>query len=193
MIEIINKKVNVVRKDLYEMFRENFPFIIRENNTAMNILSDPNNKVIEKRNEDGDLIGVSVINKNTIYMLCVNKEYRHKGIGTWLLNESENYILSKGYDKVIIGAGDSYLMPGIPMRSKPYTETLKEDRIYDDVTDDANDFFTKRGYAHSWNDCNCFVFCFILVLFFVYVILYYSDHGFHGFFPIINGPVFTVR
>lgn len=145
-----------MRKDLYEMFRENFPFIIRDNNTAMNILSDPNNKVIEKRNEDRDLIGVSVINKNTIYMLCVNKEYRHKGIGTWLLNESENYILSKGYDKVIIGAGDSYLMPGIPMRSKPYIETLKEDKIYDDVTDEANEFFTKKGYTHSWKDCNCF-------------------------------------
>ena len=145
-----------MRYDLYEMFRKNFPFIIRENNTALNILSDSNNKVIEKRNEQGKLIGVAVINKNTIYMLCVDKEYRNKGIGSKLLSEAENYILSRGFDEVKIGVGDSYLMPGIPMKTKPYKETLNEDKIYNDVTDEANDFFTKRGYVHSWEDCNCF-------------------------------------
>lgn len=145
-----------MRYDLYEMFRKNFPFIIRENNTALNLLSDPNNKVIEKKDEKGELIGVSVINKNTIYMLCVNEQYRNKGIGTQLLNESENYILSKGYDTVILGVGDSYLMPGIPMRSKPYNEVLNDDKIYDNVSDEANKFFTKNGYTHSWEECNCF-------------------------------------
>ena len=145
-----------MRHDLYEMFKKNFPFIVRENITALNLLSDPDNKVIEKRNEYGELIGVSVINKNTIYMLCVNKEYRHKGIGTQLLKKSEDYVLSEKYDEVKIGAGDSYLMPGIPMKTKPYNEKLNEDKIYSNVTDDANDFFTKRGYIHSWKNSNCF-------------------------------------
>lgn len=144
-----------MRYDLYEMFRVNFPFIIRESNTALNLLSNPSNKVIEKRNEQGELIGVSVINKNTIYMLCVNKDYRNKGIGEELLSESEDYILSNGYDEVIVGVGDSYLMPGIPMKTKPFDEVLNEDKVYEDVTDSANEFFTKRGYTHSW-DCNCF-------------------------------------
>lgn len=144
-----------MRYDLYEMFRENFPFIIRENNTALNILSDTNNKVIEKK-LDNKLVGVSVINKNTIYMLCVDKEYRNKGIGSELLKESEEYIFASGYDEVKIGVGDSYLMPGIPMRTKPYNESLNEEKIYDDVTDEANEFFTKRGYVHSWKDANCF-------------------------------------
>ena len=144
-----------MRYDLYEMFRVNFPFIIREYNTALNLLSNPNNKVIEKRKEQGELIGVSVINKNTIYMLCVNKDYRNKGIGEELLSESEDYILSNGYNEIIVGVGDSYLMPGIPMKTKPFDEVLKDDKVYEDVTDSANEFFTKRGYVHSW-DCNCF-------------------------------------
>lgn len=144
-----------MRYDLYKMFRENFPFIIRENNTALNILSDTNNKVIEKK-LDNKLVGVSVINKNTIYMLCVDKEYRNEGIGSELLKESEEYALSEGYDEIKIGVGDSYLMPGIPMRTKPYNESLNEEKIYDDVTDEANKFFTKRGYVHSWKDANCF-------------------------------------
>ena len=144
-----------MRYDLYETFRENFPFIIRENNTALNILSDTNNKVIEKK-IGNKIVGVSVINKNTIYMLCVDKEYRNKGIGSELLKESEEYIFANGYDEVKIGAGDSYLMPGIPMRTKPYNELLNEEKIYDNVTDEANEFFTKRGYVHSWKDANCF-------------------------------------
>ena len=86
----------IVRYDLYEMFKNNFPFIIRENDIALNLLSDTNNKVIEKKNDDGELIGVSVINKNTIYMLCVNEKYRRKGIGNELLKKSEDYILSNG-------------------------------------------------------------------------------------------------
>jgi len=145
-----------MRTDLYNMFRQNFPFIIRENNTALSLLSDPTNQVFEKRNDQNELIGVSVVNKNTIYMLCVNKNYRHTGIGTELLRESENYILDCGYDEVQVGVGDSYLMPGIPMRSKPLDEELEEGIIYSDVTDEANDFFEKRGYYHSWSDCNCF-------------------------------------
>ena len=145
-----------MRYDLYEMFKKNFPFIIRENNTALSLLSDSNNKIIEKKNENDELIGVSVINKNTIYMLCVNENYRNNGIGSKLLKESEDYILSKGYKEIIIGVGDSYLMPGIPMRSQPYTERLNEAKIYDNVNDEANLFFTKRGYIHSWKDCNCF-------------------------------------
>ena len=89
-------------------------------------------------------------------MLCVDKEYRNRGIGNKLLDDSENYILEKGYDKVSIGVGDNYLMPGIPMATKPYDEQLKEDKIYDDVNNDAYNFFSKRGYSHSWEDANCF-------------------------------------
>lgn len=145
-----------MRYDLYDMFRKNFPFIVRENNTALQLLSEKNNKVFEEYDEKGNLIGVSVINKNTIYMLCVNEEYRRRGIGSKLLEKSEQYILEQGYENVSVGVGDSYLMPGIPMRSKPFQEELKQDKLYENVNDDSNEFFSKRGYSHSWEDCNCF-------------------------------------
>jgi len=140
----------------YEMFRKNFSFIVRDEIEALEIINNPENKIIETKDDNGNLIGVSIIHKNTILMLCVDKEYRHRGIGSKLLNDSENYILGKGYDKVNIGVGDNYLMPGIPMATKPYDEELKEDRIYDNVNNDAYNFFLKRGYFHSWEDANCF-------------------------------------
>ena len=140
----------------YEMFRKNFPFIVRDEREALKIINNPENKIIEVNDENENLIGISIIHKNTILMLCVSQEYKNKGIGSKLLNDSENYILKKGYDKVSIGVGDNYLMPGVPMSTKPYDEQLKEDKIYDDVNNDAYNFFSKRGYSHSWEDANCF-------------------------------------
>lgn len=140
----------------YEMFRKNFPFIVRDERESLKIINNTENKIIEAKDDNGNLIGVSIIHKNTILMLCVDKEYRNRGIGSMLLNDSEKCIFKKGYDKVSIGVGDDYLMPGVPMSTKPYDEQLKEDNIYDDVNNDAYNFFSKRGYSHSWKDANCF-------------------------------------
>ncbi len=124
-------------KELLEIYHRNFPNNIRDEETVKRILSNPDNYIIEKR-IDGNLIGVSIINKNTIIMLCVDKEYRKKGIGTKLLNLSEKYITENNYDKVNVGVGFDYLMPGVPIN-------------------DANiSFFKRRFYTHSWNDDECF-------------------------------------
>ena len=139
----------------YEIFKRNFPYIVRNKEEALSIINNPSNKFIDVYDKD-KLIGTSIINKNTILMLCVDKEYRNKGIGTKLLNDSERYILEEGYDLVNVGVGDNYLMPGIPMKTKPYQETLKEDKIYENINDDAYMFFLRRGYKHSWEDANCF-------------------------------------
>jgi len=140
----------------YEMFRRNFPFIVRNENEALNIINNLENKFIDINDNNGNLIGTSIIHKNTILMLCVDENYRNKGYGSKLLKESENYILKKGYNEVNIGVGDNYLMPGIPMATKPYYEELKKDEIYENVNNDSYDFFEKRGYIHSWKDANCF-------------------------------------
>lgn len=124
-------------EELLEIYYRNFPNNIRDNRIVKKILSNPNNYVIEKR-IDGKLVGVSLINKNTILMLCVDYNYRNKGIGTRLLNESERYILDQGYDKVNIGEGFDYLMPGVP---------INEENI---------NFFTRRLYMHSWGNDECF-------------------------------------
>lgn len=138
----------------YELFKRNFPFIVRNYEEATKIINNKENKIIDVY-EDNKLIACSIIHKDTILMLCVDKEYRNKGIGSKLLQDSEQYIYTNGYDVVKVGVSDNYLMPGIPMKSKPYNEILKEDKIYEEVNDDAFKFFSKRGYIHSWN-ANCF-------------------------------------
>ena len=135
----------------YELFRKNFPFITRNEEEALNIINNPENKFIDVNDENGNLIATSIINKNTILMLCVNKEHRHKGIVTKLLNDSENYIFQKGYNEINIGVGDNYLMPGIPMATKPYNEQLK-DALTDIVKSNPhifNDENVKDGDANQ--------------------------------------------
>ncbi len=141
----------------YELFRKNFPFIVRNPEEALDIINNEDNKYIDYYDNDGNIVGTSIIYHDTILMLCVNEEYRRRGIGTKLLQESEEYITSKGYEKINIGVTDDniYLMPGIPMATKPYEQSLEEDKIYENVNNESYEFFSKRGYTHSWND-NCF-------------------------------------
>jgi ribosomal protein S18 acetylase RimI-like enzyme len=142
--------------ELTAIFRRNFPYIVRGDKKVLEILSGPENKIFEKRNKNNELIGVSVVHKNTIYLLCVDAEYRNRGGASELLTLSEDCILSNGYDRVIAGAGGDYIMPGVPVRSKPYNEVLHDDAIDPSVNDDAGKFFESRGYSHSWTGCNCF-------------------------------------
>lgn len=139
--------------ELITLFHRNFPFIVREEETVRRILGNNENIVVEKRSTKNDLIGAAVVHKNTVLMLCVDKEYRNRGIGSELLHEAERIIKEAGYKEVTVGAGYDYLMPGVPT-SKRYVAVVNE-RLYDAVDETASDFFTKRGYVHSW-DCNCF-------------------------------------
>lgn len=135
------------------LFRRNFPFIVREEATVRAILENKDCRVTERRNKQGVLIGVAVIHNNTILMLCVDKEYRNRGIGSELLSEAEQMIKDDGYEEITAGAGYDYLMPGVPT-SKRYVDAVNQ-RLYEGVDDSASTFFEKRGYTHSW-DCNCF-------------------------------------
>ena len=137
----------------YDIFRRNFPYVSREDKTINEILENKNNIVIEKRNEQDELMGISIINKNTILMLCVDEQYRNKGLGTILLNESEKIIKENGYDEIKVGVGFDYLSPGIPTSKKYYAS--ENEKLYSGLNTKSSDFFEKRGYIHSW-DCNCF-------------------------------------
>lgn len=124
-------------QELLDLYHRNFPNIIRSEVIVKEILSHKDNHIIEER-IDNKLVGASVINNSTVLMLCVDKEYRNKGIGTRLLNKSEKYILDQGYNKVNVGVGFDYLMPGVP------------------ITDDNLNFFERRFYTHSWGKDECF-------------------------------------
>ena len=139
--------------EIIEIFRKEFPYINREEKTIMEILNNKNNVFIERRDEQNKLKAISVINKNSILFFFVDKKYRNKGIGTNLLQQSEDLIKNNGYKNIVVGVGFNYLMPGVPT-SKKYYDSVNE-CLVDEVNDNASNFFEKRGYLHSW-DCNCF-------------------------------------
>ncbi|MBQ9181873.1 MAG: GNAT family N-acetyltransferase [Bacilli bacterium] len=141
-------------KEYYKMFKELFPYINREEGKHFEIICNENNEFFEEKTEDGKLVGFAIVNKNTILLLIVDKSYRNQGIGTKLLDKCEQSIISKGYDKVILGVGFDYLMPGVPTSEK-YTNSCHEN-LDSLVNDNASSFFEKKGYHHSWGECNCF-------------------------------------
>ena len=85
------------------IFRRNLPFIVRDDGTVRRIMSHPDNRFIEKRDEMGALIGLSVVNQNVIMLLCVDKAYRQQGIGTWLLEQSEKLVCESGHGACKVG------------------------------------------------------------------------------------------
>ncbi len=155
---VINKigEIMYQEQELEKIFLKTFPFIIRDKKVVKKLLECKDNIVFEERDEDNNLVGISVVNENTILLLCVDKEQRNKGIGSRLLKKSEHYILSRGYDKVNVGAGFDYLMPGVPVNKKVFDENLGRENIFIAVDETAYNFFKKRGYHHSWGEANCF-------------------------------------
>lgn len=150
MKEALNKERH---EELYKLYRRSLPFIVRDQETVMGILSNAGNTIMEQRDGQDKLIGASVINQNTILLLCVDGEHRGRGIGTSLLERSERMIADRGYDKIIVGVGFDYIMPGVPTcRNRSKAENVE---LYPEVDGRAEDFFTKRGYIHSW-ECDCF-------------------------------------
>lgn len=140
-------------KEYYKMFKELFPYINREEGKHFEIICNENNEFFEER-VNGKLVGFAIVNMNTILLLIVDKDYRNQGIGTRLLEKCEQSIISKGYDKVVLGVGFDYLMPGVPTSEK-YTNSCHEN-LDTLVNNNASLFFEKRGYYHSWGECNCF-------------------------------------
>lgn len=136
--------------EVFEIYKRNFPFNIREKEIVLETLGNKNNSIIEQRNKQGNLIAVSVVNNSVVLLLCVDKEYRNRGIASKLLRESESIIINKGYNKIIIGTSPDYIMPGVPL-AKSYYKTENEE-LSQDISNNAADFFSKRGYVHS---CNC--------------------------------------
>ena len=140
--------------EYFEIFKRNFPYISREEKTLKEVINNIDNIYFEKRNDDNKLIGLAIVNKNTILLLVVDKDYRNQGIGLDLLNKCEDLIIKNGFNDIKLGVGFNYLMPGVPT-SKKYTESVYEN-LYPEINDIASNFFEKRGYIHSWGKCNCF-------------------------------------
>ena len=141
---------------LYALFKRNFPFVRRKEETARDILSNPENRIFIHKDDTENLIGAAVVHKNTILLLCVDAPFRNQGIGSKLLEEAESHVKSEGFDTVTIGVGDNYLCPGIPVREMPFEEEISNLALHPLLPETNASYFIKRGYIHEWNDCNCF-------------------------------------
>ena len=140
--------------EILRMFRENFPFVSREEDTLAEVIGHEGNVFFERRNLEGKLIGCAIVNEHTILLLFVDKDHRGQGIGDGLLRECEETIRKNGFEKVVLGVGFNYLMPGVPT-SKRWAPSVHE-HLDPLVNSAASDFFEHRGYEHSWGACNCF-------------------------------------
>ena len=140
--------------EILEMFRRNFPYVSREEQTLMDIIHHEGNVVFRRCDPTGRLIGCAIVNKNTILLLVVDRKNRGQGIGDGLLKACEEAIGREGYKKVVLGVGFDYLMPGVPT-SKRYAPSVHE-HLDPRVDTMASDFFERRGYQHAWGACNCF-------------------------------------
>ncbi len=141
--------------ELYNFFRSNFPYCVREESTVRELLIHDENKTIITHDSDHKPIAASVSRGNNILFLCVDKVCRGGGIGSYILDQTEEMITSQGFKEITIGAGSGYIMPGVPTSRPVITESLEEAKICAGIDDSAKRFLEKRGYRHSW-DCNCF-------------------------------------
>ncbi|MBQ2668128.1 MAG: GNAT family N-acetyltransferase [Clostridia bacterium] len=121
---------------LMRLYDACFPGIVRERKTVERILSLPENHIL-LREEAGQPIAAAVIHGSVILMLCVLPEKQGRGIGSALLQEAEAYILAQGHAEVRFCDGPGYITPGVPDYPGAWA------------------FFEKRGYTHSWGDCEC--------------------------------------
>lgn len=145
-----------MQEELYELFRRNFPYVTRGEKTVRKLLDDPGNTIFEKRNGKGKLIGASVANGSTVYLLCVDREYRNRGLGSTLLRETEDHLRRNGKERITIGVGEGYLTPGVPVGVQPFREELGPEALCPELINKDAAFFEKRGYVHSWGEANCF-------------------------------------
>ena len=140
-------------EEIFALYKRNFPFIVKDDESIRHILSHKNNVIFEKRSDSGKLIGAAVVNEATIMMICVDKEYRCQGIGSELLKRAEKAVKDAGHDEINAGVGFSYLMPGVPTSAHYYPSV--NEALSHDVEDHASRFFTNRGYYHD-NDADIF-------------------------------------
>lgn len=140
MLEITDRMPET--KALVSMFRTCFPGMIRKPETVEAILSSPENEAMVCVRE-GVTAGVIVWNKNVVILFCVLPEFRSAGIGSALISRLEERLSHESFDEIRFCDGFDYLTPGIPDRED--MPAYRSNRA----------FFEKRGYVHSWGECEC--------------------------------------
>lgn len=139
--------------EIIALFRRNLPFVVQHDEHIASVVEHEQTHVLEHRNEQGVLVGVALVNQDTILLLCVDAPYRHQRIGTSLLAQVEQLVRMKGGSEVRVGVGYTYLMPGVP--TSWHICSSAYERLDSRVSDEASTFFQRRGYRHGV-DHDCF-------------------------------------
>lgn len=122
--------------ELYRLFQVCFPEY-PASEAVFNEQLKPELAQIVSEYDGGRLIGYSLIHGNSISLLCVAPDYRNQGIGSRLLEQSEELIRETGAQTIILGRGKHYLLQGVPADEPS-----------------AQDFFERRGYSADWVSAN---------------------------------------
>ena len=86
-----------------------------------------------------------MVHKNNILLLGVEEACRRQGIGSRLLEKAEAHIRSAGFDSITVGAGEDYLVPGVPCCSPAVKSDSLPAAAAEHLGDNAVTFFEKRG------------------------------------------------
>lgn len=113
------------------LFTECFPMISVSESVISEKISDTD---MFFRYEEGKLIGLSVAEGNSLLLLCVHPEYQGRGYGSSLLEETEKFIMQRGFDRVVLGRSSRDLFWGAVINSMSHR------------------FFEKQGYT-AYNGC----------------------------------------
>ena len=87
----------------FSVFSECFPML----GTADHVMSEKleGADLLVRKNSDG-ISGFAAVDGNTLLLLCVHPEHQGKGIGSSLLEEAEELIRSRGYDRAVLGRSE---------------------------------------------------------------------------------------
>ena len=143
---------SVSTQKLAALFRRCFPYSYRNEGTLREVLAAPENRVFPHRVGD-DLAAAAVLQRGTLLMLAVDAAYRRQGLGGALLQQAEEAARAAGERKITVGVGAGYLTPGVPTGKSYFGGD--ESHIPPGLTDEAAQFFAKRGYRHG-EDCDIF-------------------------------------
>ena len=120
-------------EEYYALFLDCCPDIVVSEVHIKETLSDPNNLLLERRDQ-GKLIAALILRQNTILFMGVHSEYRGQGIGTQLLLEAEELVYGFGMEEIKLFGLIDQILPGAP--------------IYPGVLE----FFGKKGYYQKEED-----------------------------------------
>ncbi|WP_044974778.1 GNAT family N-acetyltransferase [Ruminococcus sp. HUN007] len=87
----------------FSLFSECFPML----GTAGRVMEEKlEGTDLLVRKSGSEITGFAAVDGNTVLLVCVHPEHQGKGIGSSLLEEAEEIIRSRGYDRAVLGRSE---------------------------------------------------------------------------------------